>query len=409
MSRRNIILTLLVTLSVITFLDRTCITFASLEIKHDLGITQSGWGWVMSIFTLSYGLMQIPLGALGDRLGHRGVLTAIVVWWSLFTAFTGLAGGLFSMLAIRFCFGIGEAGASPCSTSVIGRWFDKGRVGKAQGYVWAATRLGGAAAPFVVIPLVATQGWRFSFYCLGAIGLVWAAVWLAFYRDRGGTRRQAPAKAGTPGVAATDIPWRQIVGHRQFWIICGMYFFYAFGSWFFFTWFPEYMKQGRGFEAGELKYAVAIPFLMSMAGNIAGGHLTDHLTRRFGIAIGRKALGTGCLAASALCMALAAAVPGKAAVFVLLSLCFGIFDLMLPSAWALCIDLGGRFAGSVSGAMNTFGNLGGFCCSLMFGYLLRETGDYNLPLYLIGATLLVSAALFAFINPSKPLVNDYEQ
>lgn len=426
MKKTNVILTLLVILSVITFLDRTCITFASMEIKQDLGIDQSGWGWVMSIFTLSYGLMQIPLGALGDKVGHRWVLALIVVWWSVFTGFTGMAGGLMSMLAIRFCFGIGEAGASPCSTSVISRWFDKDKVGKAQGYVWAATRLGGAAAPFIVIPLVANYGWRFSFYALGAIGLVWAVVWIFTYRDKTHPHRTISERMEQAGEKlhlakeqahqakdivkerSKSIPWKEIASHRQFWIICGMYFFYAFGSWFFFTWFPEFMKQGRGFTADELKYAVAIPFIMSMFGNIAGGYLTDKLSKRYGIKVGRKALGTVCLTVSAVCMVLAAFIPGKIAVFVFLSLCFGIFDLMLPSAWALCIDLGKHFAGFVSGAMNTFGNLGGFCCSLMFGYLLKSTGNYNLPLYMIAAMLLLSALLFAFINPSKPIVKEEE-
>ena len=167
--------------------------------------------------------------------------------------------------------------------------------------------------------------------------------------------------------------------------------------------------QHLGAQAGdELKYAVAIPFIMSMLGNIAGGYLTDKLSQRYGIKVGRKALGTVCLTVSAVCMVLAAFIPGKIAVFVFLSLCFGIFDLMLPSAWALCIDLGKHFAGFVSGAMNTFGNLGGFCCSLMFGYLLKSTGNYNLPLYMIAAMLLLSALLFAFINPSKPIVKEEE-
>lgn len=323
-----------------------------------------------------------------------------VCWCRLFTGFTGLATGLLSMLAIRFCFGIGEAGASPCSTSVISRWFKKEEVGKAQGFVWAATRLGGAAAPFIVIPLVAGYGWRFSFYVLGAIGIVWTVVWFIYYRDR----KPATAEETAGKTVKEKIPWRKMASHPQFWIICAMYFFYAFGSWFFFTWFPEYMKQGRGFGAEELKYAVAIPFLMSMAGNIAGGYLTDRLSKRYGIKTGRKALGTVCLAVSAVCMVLAAFIPGKTAVFIFLSLCFGIFDLMLPSAWALCIDLGKRYAGSVSGAMNTFGNLGGFCCSLMFGYLLKATGNYDLPLYMIAAMLIVSAILFSFINPSKPIV-----
>ncbi len=425
MSKRNFILTMLVILSVVTFLDRTCITFASMEIKEDLGIDQSGWGWVMSIFTLSYGLMQLPLGALGDRVGHRWVLALIVLWWSAFTSFTGMAGGLMSMLAIRFCFGIGEAGASPCSTSVNSRWFEKDKVGKAQGYVWAATRLGGAAAPFIVIPMVAsdTIGWRGSFYILGAIGVIWSVVWFATYRDKNRhlTLHEKAHKAKEKLAVGMhqaheaekivkektqEIPWRSLFTNRQFWILCMMYFFYAFGSWFFFTWFPEYMKQGRGFEASELKYAVAIPFIMSMIGNIAGGHLTDKLTVKYGVTVGRKALGSSCLLLSALCMVLAAFMPGKVSVFIFLSLCFGIFDLMLPSAWALCIDLGKQYAGSVSGAMNTFGNLGGFCCSLMFGYLLSSTGNYNLPLYLIAAMLVLSAILFAFINPAKPIIEE---
>lgn len=423
MKKRDIILILLVILSVVTFLDRTCITFASMEIKNDLGIDQSGWGWVMSIFTLSYGLMQLPLGALGDKVGHRWVLALIVLWWSVFTCLTGFAGGLMSMLAIRFCFGIGEAGASPCSTSVISRWFEKDKVGKAQGYVWAATRLGGAAAPFVVIPMVAsdTIGWRGSFYILGAIGVIWSLVWVMTYRDRNRhlTMHEKAHKAKEKLAIGMhqaheaeqivkektqEIPWTKLFSNRQFWTLCMMYFFYAFGSWFFFTWFPEYMKQGRGFEADELKYAVAIPFIMSMLGNIAGGHLTDRLTARYGIVVGRKALGSSCLLISAICMVLAAFMPGKMSVFIFLSLCFGIFDLMLPSAWALCIDLGKQYAGSVSGAMNTFGNLGGFCCSLMFGYLLSATGDYNLPLYMIAGMLVISAILFALLNPSKPIV-----
>lgn len=417
MSKRNFILTMLVILSVVTFLDRTCITFASMEIKEDLGIDQSGWGWVMSIFTLSYGLMQLPLGALGDRVGHRWVLALIVLWWSAFTSFTGMAGGLMSMLAIRFCFGIGEAGASPCSTSVISRWFEKDKVGKAQGYVWAATRLGGAAAPFIVIPMVAsdTIGWRGSFYILGAIGVIWSVVWFATYKaplspPKGGRQMSEETNSSelsSPlGGTQRGAFWFHLFTNRQFWILCMMYFFYAFGSWFFFTWFPEYMKQGRGFEASELKYAVAIPFIMSMIGNIAGGHLTDKLTVKYGVTVGRKALGSSCLLLSALCMVLAAFMPGKVSVFIFLSLCFGIFDLMLPSAWALCIDLGKQYAGSVSGAMNTFGNLGGFCCSLMFGYLLSSTGNYNLPLYLIALMLVLSAILFAFINPAKPIIEE---
>ena len=180
MKRKNVILTMLVILGMVTFLDRINISVAGSSIMHDLQLSPSEWGWVQSAFILSYGLMQIPMGALGDRFGHRKILSLIVLWWSLFTAFTGLAGGLASLLVIRFMFGIGEAGSSPCSTGVISRWFEKHEVGKAQGYVWAASRMGGALTPFVVIPVMVTVGWRSAFYLLGALGIVWAIVWWLF-------------------------------------------------------------------------------------------------------------------------------------------------------------------------------------------------------------------------------------
>lgn len=398
MKRKHVILSMLVLLGMVTFLDRINISVAGSSIMHDLGLSPAQWGWVQSAFILSYGLMQIPMGWLGDRFGHRKILALIVLWWSLFTAFTGLAGGLASLLVIRFMFGIGEAGSSPCSTGVISRWFQKEEVGKAQGYVWAASRMGGALTPFVVIPVMMMVGWRSAFYLLGALGIVWAAVWYFYYKDPETAQSSQNASIDSP-----QISWRHLLESRQLWLLCGMYFFYAFGSWFFFSWFPTFMELGRGFDKSELTYAVAVPFLMSMAGNIAGGHLTDRLTYRYGIKTGRKALGSTSLAVSAVCMFLAAFIPGKMAVFVFLSLCFGIFDLMLPSAWALCIDLGKQHAGTLSGAMNTAGNIGGFCCGILFGELVQQSGNYNLPLYMIAVMLLISALLFAFINPEKPI------
>lgn len=397
MSRKNVILAMLVILGMVTFLDRINISVAGSSIMHDLGLSPSEWGYVQSAFILSYGLLQIPVGALGDSFGHRKILAIIVLWWSAFTAFTGMAGGLATLIMIRFLFGIGEAGSSPCSTGVISRWFEKGEVGKAQGYVWAASRMGGALTPFVVIPVMMWVGWRAAFYLLGALGVIWALVWYWYYRDPSQSSR-------TNATQSTSINWRLLLCNKQFWLICAMYFFYAFGSWFFFSWFPTFMELGRGFEKSELTYAVAVPFIMSMIGNIAGGHLTDKLTKRYGVKIGRKALGSTSLSISAVCMFLAAFIPGKMAVFVFLSLCFGIFDLMLPSAWALCIDLGKRHAGTLSGAMNTAGNIGGFCCGILFGELVQQSGNYNLPLYMIAVMLIVSAVLFVFINPEKPIV-----
>lgn len=416
MKKRSWILVMLIFLGVVTFLDRINITVAGSAIMRDLNLTPDQWGWILSAFILSYGLMQIPMGAMGDKRGHRSTLALIVLWWSAFTAFTGMAGGFVSLILIRFMFGIGEAGSSPCSTGVISRWFPKKEVGKAQGFIWAASRMGGALTPFIVLPVITYLGWRAAFYILGAVGVIWSIVWYLFYRNQPKEMRgisaeeiaEAPVTHMAVSTEKVSIPWKSLLSSKQFWLILSMYFFYAFGSWFFFSWFPTFMELGRGFEKDQLTYAIAVPFVMSMIGNISGGYLTDKLSAKYGLKVGRKALGSSSLIVSAIFMFLAAFIPGKMQVFIFLSLAFGIIDLMLPSAWALCIDLGKKYSGAVSGAMNTAGNLGGFVCSLIFGYVVSATGNYNLPLYIIAGMLVISAIIFMFIDPTKQLISDEE-
>jgi sugar phosphate permease len=411
MKKRNIVLVLLMIIGVITFLDRINITIAGTQIMEDLDLSKKQWGWVLSSFILSYGLLQIPLGVLGDKKGQRTVLSGIVLWWSVFTALTGMAGGFISLLFIRFAFGIGEAGAYPCMTGTIGRWFPKSETGKAQGFIWAASRVGGALTPFVVIPIILHLGWRPAFYILGAIGIVWVAVWYFWYRDnpaklKGISQTEVEEIGVKQEKSEVSIPWKLILKNKQFWLIVSMYWFYAWASWFFFSWFPTFMEQGRGFQLSELNWAVAVPFSMSMIGNIAGGFLSDKFSVKYGLKTGRRLLGVGGLALSAVFMFLAAFIPGKIQVFVFLSLCFGVIDLMLPSAWAVCIDVGKRYGGAISGAMNTAGNIGGFTCAVLFGYLVEATGNYNFPLYVISGMLVISALLFTRIDASKPLVSE---
>ncbi len=412
MRKRNILLLLLSIVSVITFLDRINITMAGSMIMDDLGLSLEQWGWVLSAFIASYGLLQIPLGVLGDKFGQRKTLTWIVVWWSLFTVLTGFSGGFVSLILIRFAFGIGEAGAYPNITSSIGKWFPKTETGKAQGYVWAASRLGGALTPFIVIPVILNLGWREAFYILGAAGFVWVILWYFWYRDfpsqKKGISEKELAEIGVLEAVKTKVavPWKKITRNPQFWIIMMMYWFYAWASWFFFSWFPTFMEKGRGFEIKELNWAIAVPFLMSMIGNIAGGYLSDNLSKRFGIKIGRRVLGVGGLAISAVFMFLAGFIPGKIQVFIFLSLAFGVIDLMLPSAWAVCMDVGRKFSGAISGAMNTAGNLGGFVSASLFGYLVKATGNYNFPLFVISGMLIISALLFLRIDASRPLITE---
>ena len=176
-------LALLCVVSVVTFLDRLAIAVAEPGIRADLHLDAKSWGWVLSAYILANALFEIPSGALGDRKGRRFELTRITVWWSAFTALTGASRSLWQIASTRFLFGVGAAGAYPNAAGVIARWFPRREHARAQGFVWGASRLGGALAPLLLVPLQNLVGCRGVFLALGAVGLVWAAAWGLWFRD----------------------------------------------------------------------------------------------------------------------------------------------------------------------------------------------------------------------------------
>jgi MFS transporter, ACS family, glucarate transporter len=380
--------------------------------QEALNLSPEKWGWVLGIFVLSYGLGSVPLGALGDRLGQRKVLAQIVVWWSVFTSLTGVAANYAMLLVTRFLFGAGEAGAYPNISGTIGRWFPAAERARAQGSIWAASRVGGALSPWLVVPLMAAWGWRAPFLVFGGFGLVWATVWYSWYRDhptqKAGLTAQELAEIGADALAPApgSVPWGRLFRSRQLWLIMAMYWCYVWGSMFYLSWLQTYLVRGRGLTETEMGAFSALPFLMGMAGNLAGGFLGDRLVDRMGLSLGRRIMGSVSLLATAVLFVATALTTSKVSAVVLLSIGFGVMDCMLPSAWAICLDMGGRYAGAVSGAMNMAGSAGGFVCAVSFGYLVRAFGHYNAPLFAIAAMVLVSAVLFWQLDPTQPLLQE---
>jgi MFS family permease len=324
------------------------------------------------------------------------VLTRIVVWWSIFTMLTGVAGGLASLLLIRFLFSMGEAGAYPNATGCVGRWFPRDERALAQGVIWSAARIGGALTPRIVLPLIISIGWRMTFVVFGVVGLAWSVVWRVWYRDW-------PAEHGWVSPAELEeigptvrhaVGVRDVAGifrHRRMWLIMAMFFGYTWAPGFFIGWYPKYLGTGLGFSEVETAWWASMPFIAGAIGNVVGGFLSDRLSRAFGKNVGRRVL----------------------TAVILLSLSFGVCECMLPCAFALCLDVGGGLGGAVSGAMNTAGQAGVFSGTVLFGYLVQKYrgplgahAAYQLPLYSIGAMILFSGVLFAMIDPNKALLAD---
>jgi ACS family glucarate transporter-like MFS transporter len=404
------VLGMLVLLSIITYLDRICIAVAASTIMKDLSITTEAWGWVLSAFFISYGVFEIPAGAAGDRWGQRKMLTRIVIWWSAFTCLTGMVSNYWLLLATRFLFGAGEAGAYPNASGSVGRWFPSHERARAQGFIWGASRIGGALSPLLVAPIIEHLHWRTAFVVFGAVGLVWAAGWYWWYRDwpqqHSAVTPEEQREIG-PVVVTTDhqaVPWRKLFSQPQLWLIMFMYFTYVCGGIFYMGRLPEFLELGRGMSKDEVKWVYSLAFLMGAAGNLAGGFVCGRLIRTRGPWIGCCVLGSVSLAVAGLLLLAVALSTGKTSAAVLLILGFGVMDCMLPAAWAVCVDIGKEHAGAVSGAMNCAGQAGGALFTALYGYLVTGMGSYDKPIIPMACMMLVSSVVFLLINPARPLL-----
>lgn len=406
------VVSLLFLFSVIIYIDRVCISVAATSIQRDLHLTPKEWGWVLGAFFLAYSAFEIPVGALGDRLGPRRVITRIVSLWSIFTAMTGLVTNLWQLLVVRFLFGAGEAGAYPNSTAAISRWFPKAERARAQAVVWTASRVGGAITPICVIPIIALYGWRVTFAIFGGVGFVWAVAWWWWFRDtpaeKKGVTAQELDEIGRPAVTAehAKLEWSVALRSGNFWWLLVMYFAHVWAAQFFVTWLYPFLENGRGYSKADLQYLSWIPFVCGAVANLLGGFSSDLLVKRLGLKWARRTIGITGHVFSGLMFVAVFLVHDKVWSIAFLALAYAGSDFALPVCWAVCLDIGGRHGGAVSGAMNTLGNIGGFLTSIVFGYVVEASGNYDLPMIPIFVMSLISAIAFFKIDSNRPLFED---
>jgi MFS family permease len=403
-------------LSIITYIDRVCIAVAGPRMQDDLNMSPQQWGWVIAAFALAYALFEIPTGSMGDRLGPRRVLTRIVVWWSFFTTLTGLAWNYLVLLPIRFLFGAGEAGAYPNSSASIAKWFPTTERARAVGLVWMASRVGGALTPFLVIPIQAAYGWRASFFLFGFLGIIWSIVWYKWYRDTPaempGVTKEELEEIGPPlSKSHHGLPWRIAIRKGNLWAIMFMYLTYCYGSFFFLSWLHTYLVRGRGYTEQALLLST-IPFILGALANLVGGFTSDFMVKKLGLRWGRRSVAMIGLGSAAGFTVVTILTDHQLLALLFLGLSYAGSDFMLPTAWAVCLDVGKRYAGAVTGAMNMAGQVGSFVSSVLFGYFVAMAAgwgysarqQYDLPLIPMTVMLTISALLWLKIDPTEQLI-----
>ncbi|MFY1046883.1 MFS transporter [Chryseobacterium sp. GP-SGM7] len=407
--KRYQVLLILCFLAIITYLDRTAASVAEEGITHTFNLTESQFGWLHAVFSIAYGIFQIPAGTLGDRFGAKKVLLFIVIWWSVFTIFTGLSETFTILLVVRFLFASGEAGAFPNIAIALSKWFPAESRARAQSFVWMCTRLGGALAPLIILPIMEHHGWRWVFYSFGGLGFVWAIVWYKFFRENpsempGISKKEVEEIEANRKIKTSHslLSFKELAKNSNLWALMIMYFLYMFGAYFYLSWMPKFLRQGRDFD---LKQAglISLPFILGALGCLIGGWLTDYLSKRIGVKWGRRAVALTGLITAGICLIFASYADSNIICIVLLS--FGLFfkDFTLPVSWTVAGDIGGKHAGAISGSMHMFGQIGSTVMSLGFGYLVQTTGDWNLPIFFIGIITICSGLMWLKIDATKTI------
>jgi MFS family permease len=434
-------------LALLTYLDRVCISRVQEDIERELRLSEFQMGLVFGAFAIGYGLFEVPGGWMGDVWGPRRVLTRIVLWWSAFTALTGciwwftldsgyelaffgwtvplVLNSFLVMLLVRFLFGCGEAGAFPNLTRVVGSWFPYQERGVAQGAIWMCARLGGAVAPLLVGLLTEAFGWRQAFWVLGLIGVVWCVFFFGWFRDRPEDKpscnqperdliRAGPYswKADEAAGAHPQAPWGRLLASPTLWALCVASAGVSFAWYFFPTWQPKYFKDVFQLDFKNSEWLTALPFLCGAFGALAGGRLSDLLIQLTGSRRwGRSLVGVFGFVGAGTCMLCMGLTTQPWHAVTLLCLAFFINDLAIPPIWAASADIGGRYAGTVSGVMNMAGCIGSFLGPVLTPVLLAAFPQdlslgtrWVLTFAVYAGAWFVAALAWLLVDASRPIV-----
>lgn len=409
---RHWVIVFAVTLAVVTYIDRVCISQAAGSMQHDLGLTKVQMGYAFAAFSWAYALFEIPGGWLGDWMGPRRVLMRIVIWWSFFTAATGWVWNLLSLVVTRFMFGAGEAGCFPNLTKSFTTWLPQDERVRAQGIMWMSARWGGAFTPLLVVWVLQHMSWRRAFEVFGAVGAIWAIFFYRWYRDnprdhKGVNAAELALLKGAEETASGhgDVPWGRFLASRTVWMLWLQYFFLSWGWYFYITWLPTYLREGRhvALEMGAL--LAGFPLFFGGVGSILCSQILPRVAGWVGsVKRARQVMAcTGFTGASAMLL-LSSQVSDP--VWAMLAMGMSSFanDLVMPPAWAACMDVGGKYAGTLSGSMNMMGNFAGGLAPIAVGVILQTTNqNWNLTLVVSAAIYFMGVFCWLFLDPVKPL------
>jgi ACS family glucarate transporter-like MFS transporter len=420
---RYVLVSWLLVMSTVAYLDRTNISIAGIEIAQEFVFSKIRLGWVFSAFLVGYAGFQIPAGLLVRRLGSRRALTLLGVWWGFFIALTAMiprhvGHALLILIAIRFALGAGEAMMYPAASQFVERWFPVRERGKANALIFAGVGLGGGLTPSLVTAIILHHGWRTSFAFSACVGLTAGLVWWLLARNTPeehawvgdaeralivSGRRIATAREEDPArYGRHSIPWGKILRSRGIYALTLSYFSFGYVAWMFFAWIYIYMATVRGLNLKTSAVYASFPFIAMTIGCLVGGVVSDWIAARFSLRLGRCLLPGIALASTAVLLLLGSRAQHAQTAALVLACGAGVLYLAQSSFWAVSADIAGEYTGIVSGMMNMGAQIGGACTASLTPLIAARFGWEN-SFFVAAALALVGGAAWILIDPNRQL------
>ena len=408
--RQVLTLSLLFAAGVINFFDRSSLSVANATIRSEMHLSGTEMGWLLSAFSLAYGIAQLPLVSLLPRFGTRAVLGGGLALWSAAQALTGLVRGLPSFLTLRVLLGIGEAPFYPSGVQSVREWFSPAARGRATAIMSMSQTLGLAVAPPLLAWLILRTGWRAMFFLLGCAGLLVAFAWATLYRSRlpfekPGTSALSKGSQPTPGESA----WRMLLRRRTVWGMMLGFGGINYTNWLYTAWIPGYLQTARNLSLAKTGWVASIPFLAGAAGMFLSGLLADRFGRR-GVPLStvhRTQIVAGMIVSAASTFFVARSGSTTAAVCGISAALFAI-HFAGTSGWGYAqVVSPPRYVASLSALQNFASFMIASAAPVTTGWLLDRTHSFTLALVLCSAVTLLGAVCYATLaapdgEPGEP-------
>jgi MFS transporter, ACS family, glucarate transporter len=404
--------------SAIAYLDRVNISIAGHTIIEQYNLSNVELGWIFSAFVVGYAIFQTPGGSLADHLGPRWVLMAGVLWWGVFTSLTALVpssigAALFLFIAVRFLLGAGEAVVYPASNNVVANWVPTQERGIANGLIFAGVGVGAGITPPLITYILTHFGWRWCFWGSALLGVAAGIVWFLIARDAPERHPWVSEseleliRAGVdvkPAHHVASTPWRTIARSKEIIAITISYFCYGYVAYIFFTWFFIYLTTVRGLNLKSGANYAMLPFIAMAVCSPLGGVICDVVTKRYGKRMGRCGIAVAGIGLAAIFIVIGASASTPQVASIVLAGGAGALYLSQSSFWSVSADVAGPWAGTVSGAMNTGGQIGGALTATLTPAIADHFG-WSASFLAAAALCVVGSLAWLVVDPNRKLVS----